>query len=79
MFTCIGRGESFFGQTNVDSSPFLENFPGVSLGGIFSGGEIGRCDSAQEAAEDVNSVRRLVHVYSTVYLVMFHSPTPDRP
>ncbi|CAL0319837.1 unnamed protein product [Lupinus luteus] len=36
IFACYGRGESFFGHVNVDSSPFLENFPGVPLAGIFS-------------------------------------------
>ncbi|BBH03657.1 hypothetical protein Prudu_014589 [Prunus dulcis] len=42
MFACCGRGESFFGHVNVDGSPFVENFPGVPLAGIFCGGEIGR-------------------------------------
>ncbi|KAA8542099.1 hypothetical protein F0562_023251 [Nyssa sinensis] len=42
IFSCCGRGESFFGRSNVDSSPFLENFPGVPLAGTFCGGEIGR-------------------------------------
>ncbi|XP_020207875.1 F-box/LRR-repeat protein At5g63520 [Cajanus cajan] len=54
IFACYGRGESFFGRNNVDSSPFLENFPGVPVSGIFCGGEmvrpcttvIGQCQGA---------------------------------
>jgi len=42
VFACWGRGESFFGHSNVDSSPFLDNFPGVPMAGIFTYGEIGR-------------------------------------
>ncbi|CAK7351493.1 unnamed protein product [Dovyalis caffra] len=42
VFSCWGRGESFFGHSNVDSSPFLDNFPGIPLAGIFCYGEIGR-------------------------------------
>ncbi|KAI7732308.1 hypothetical protein M8C21_010047, partial [Ambrosia artemisiifolia] len=42
IFASVGRGESFFGQPNVDSSPFLENFPDVALGGMLCAREIGR-------------------------------------
>ncbi|KAJ6893122.1 hypothetical protein NC652_027210 [Populus alba x Populus x berolinensis] len=42
VFSCWGRGESFFGHSNVDSSPFLDNFPGIPMAGIFCYGEVGR-------------------------------------
>ncbi|KAL3571290.1 hypothetical protein D5086_028539 [Populus alba] len=35
VFSCCGRGESFFERCNVDSSPFLDNFPGFPMAGIF--------------------------------------------
>ncbi|KAI3806969.1 hypothetical protein L1987_22889 [Smallanthus sonchifolius] len=72
IFTCCGRGESFFGQPNIDSSPFLDTFPGVTLGGTFCGGEIGRGDLTAYVREsqEQKSVRCCLHVYSAVYLIM---------
>ncbi|XP_071686437.1 F-box/LRR-repeat protein At5g63520 [Rutidosis leptorrhynchoides] len=77
IFTCCGRGESFFGQPNVDSSPFLENFPGATLAGQFCGGEIARGDLTPYVREsgEQKSVRCCLHVYSAVYLVMSHAPS----
>lgn len=76
-FACYGRGESFFGRPNVDSSPFLENFPGVPLAGIFCGGEVVRpCTTLIGQCEGGSPVSCCLHVYSTVYLVMsFTSPS----
>ena len=76
IFACLGRGESFFGHPNVDSSPFLENFPGVPLAGIFCGGEIGRGYTSLPAhgGKEEGSARCHLHVYSTVYLVMSYTP-----
>uniref|UniRef100_A0A5B7C7D5 FIST C-domain domain-containing protein n=1 Tax=Davidia involucrata TaxID=16924 RepID=A0A5B7C7D5_DAVIN len=75
IFSCCGRGESFFGRPNVDSSPFLENFPGVPLAGTFCGGEIGRGSLSSYSPEaQQSSVRCCVHVYSAVYLVMTYTP-----
>ncbi|KAK1413277.1 hypothetical protein QVD17_35048 [Tagetes erecta] len=76
IFTCCGRGESFFGQPNIDSSPFLDNFPGVTLGGTFCGGEIGRCDFVPYATEspEQKPERCCLHVYSAVYLIMSYTP-----
>ncbi|KAL6181786.1 hypothetical protein ACLB2K_048435 [Fragaria x ananassa] len=73
IFACCGRGESFFGRVNVDSSPFVENFPGVPLGGVFCGGEIGRGSSmlTKEAQKDCKCI---LHVYSTIYLVLSYTP-----
>ncbi|KAK6148061.1 hypothetical protein DH2020_018973 [Rehmannia glutinosa] len=42
IFSCCGRGESFFGRPGIDSAPFLNNFPGVTFGGTYCAGEIGR-------------------------------------
>ncbi|KAJ0638341.1 putative FIST, C-domain-containing protein [Helianthus annuus] len=76
LFTCCGRGESFFGQPNIDSSPFLDNFPGVTLGGTFCGGEIGRGDLTPYVKEpqEQKSVRCCLHVYSAVFLIMSYNP-----
>lgn len=75
VFTCCGRGESFFGQPNVDSSPFLDNFPGVTFAGTFCGGEIGRGDVNPYIKEsrEQKSVWCCLHVYSAVYLLMSYT------
>ncbi|XWS60248.1 hypothetical protein CRYUN_Cryun07bG0019800 [Craigia yunnanensis] len=79
IFSCCGRGESFFGHLNVDSSPFLENFPGVPLAGIFCSGEIGRGYTSLTAhgGKEEGSAHCLLHVYSTVYLVMSYTPPAE--
>jgi small ligand-binding sensory domain FIST len=41
MFSCMGRGEGLYDQTNFDSGLFAQYLPGVPLGGFFCGGEIG--------------------------------------
>ena len=75
IFACYARGESFFGQPYVDSSPFLENFPGVSLTGIFCGGEICRLPSTLTGqSQGGSSVGGCLHVYSCVYLTMSYTP-----
>ena len=76
IFTCCGRGESFFGQSDVDSSPFLANFTGVTFAGTFCGGEIGRGDltSYVKESHEQKSIRCCLHVYSAVYLVMSYTP-----
>ncbi|XP_022736753.1 F-box/LRR-repeat protein At5g63520-like isoform X3 [Durio zibethinus] len=74
IFSCLGRGESFFGHLNVDSTPFLENFPGVPVAGIFCGGEIGRGYTGLTAhGGKEGSAHCPLHVYSTVYLVMSYA------
>ncbi|KAI3737434.1 hypothetical protein L2E82_27436 [Cichorium intybus] len=77
IFTCCGRGESFFGKPNIDSSPFLENFPGVTLAGTFCGGEIGRGDLTPyvKESQEQKSARCCLHVYSAVYLLMSYTPS----
>ncbi|KAF5476531.1 hypothetical protein F2P56_003278 [Juglans regia] len=74
IFSCSGRGESFFGRPNVDSTPFTENFPGVPLAGIYCGGEIGRgFSSLIGEGNKEGSVHCSLHVYSSVYLVMSYT------
>ncbi|XP_047181523.1 F-box/LRR-repeat protein At5g63520 [Vigna umbellata] len=75
IFACYGRGESFFGRPNVDSSPFLENFPGVPFSGIFCGGEMVRpCTTVIGQCEGASPSSCCLHVYSTVYLAMSYTP-----
>ncbi|KAJ1386208.1 FIST, C-domain, partial [Sesbania bispinosa] len=76
IFACYGRGESFFERLNVDSSPFLENFPGVPLAGIFCGGEMVRpCTTLIGQCQGASPVSCCLHVYSTVYLMMSYTPS----
>ncbi|XVF08679.1 hypothetical protein REPUB_Repub07fG0023900 [Reevesia pubescens] len=80
IISCCGRGESFFGQLYVDSSPFLDNFPEVPVLGIFCGGEIGRGYTILIATggKEEGSAHCLLHVYSTVYLVMSYTQPAER-
>ncbi|CAH9124444.1 unnamed protein product [Cuscuta epithymum] len=75
-FACCGRGEPFFGRANVDSLPFLENFPGVPFAGTFCAGEIGRMDSSSSNHEEncSTTARCCLHVFSTAYLVVSYTP-----
>ncbi|XP_021775844.1 F-box/LRR-repeat protein At5g63520-like [Chenopodium quinoa] len=75
VFSCCGRGEFFFEKPNVDSSPFLDNFPNIPLAGMFCGTEIGRGfpNLGQEEASE-----SLLHAYSSIYLLLSYiPPTPS--
>ncbi|XP_027332897.1 F-box/LRR-repeat protein At5g63520 [Abrus precatorius] len=75
IFACYGRGESFFGRHNVDSSPFLENFPGVPLAGMFCCGELVRpCTPLIGQCQGASRPSCCLHVYSSVYLAMSYTP-----
>ncbi|XP_049354148.1 F-box/LRR-repeat protein At5g63520-like isoform X1 [Solanum verrucosum] len=76
MFACCGRGKLFFGEPNVDGSPFLENFSGVTFSGTYCTGEIARADlsSYEQGSQEHSSIRCNFHVFSTVYLVMSYTP-----
>ncbi|KAJ6386822.1 hypothetical protein OIU78_016700 [Salix suchowensis] len=78
VFSCCGRGKSFFERCNVDSSPFLDNFPGVPMAGVFCRGEIGRGFSSLDADEgpEERALHRCLHVYSTAYLLVSYTPAP---
>ncbi|KAE8705406.1 hypothetical protein F3Y22_tig00110429pilonHSYRG01081 [Hibiscus syriacus] len=56
----------FFGQHNIESFPFLDNFPGIPVVGIFDNGDIGRGNSSLTANER--------DPYSTVYVLMSYTP-----
>ncbi|XP_049390521.1 F-box/LRR-repeat protein At5g63520-like isoform X3 [Solanum stenotomum] len=76
MFACCGRGKLFFGEPNVDGSPFLENFSGVTFSGTYCTGEIACADlsSYEQGSQEHSSIRCNLHVFSTVYLVMSYTP-----
>ncbi|OMO84148.1 hypothetical protein CCACVL1_10977 [Corchorus capsularis] len=79
IISCCGRGESFFGQPNIDGAPFLENFPEVPVAGIFCGGEIGRgyTNLTMHEVQEETSVPCHLHVYSTIYLLMSYTPPTE--
>ena len=41
LFSCVGRGEAFYGEPDYDSGQLRKVFPGLPVGGFFGGGEIG--------------------------------------
>lgn len=41
MFACIGRGQHFYNQTNVEADVFRKLFPKTPLLGFFGNGEVG--------------------------------------
>lgn len=41
LFTCVGRGESLFGESGHDSAAYERRYGDVPLGGFFANGEIG--------------------------------------
>jgi small ligand-binding sensory domain FIST len=41
LFSCLGRGEYLYKESNHDSGAFQRLFPEVALGGFFGNGEIG--------------------------------------
>lgn len=75
IFPCYGRGEWFLGRPNVDSSAFLGNFPDAPLSGVFCCGEIGRgCSTVIGQHGDGQKPSNYLHVYSTQYLLILHTP-----
>lgn len=76
IFSCISRGKPL-GEANVASSPFMENFPDVTLAGSFCMGEICRGDSSSygQLSECSGSHRCCLHYDSSVYLVLSYTPS----
>ncbi|KAJ0760050.1 hypothetical protein HanOQP8_Chr04g0133441 [Helianthus annuus] len=72
IFNSCDRRQFFYDQPNTDSSPFLDNFPGVTLGGIFCSGEVGR-GYVQESQEQKWG-RCCLHAFSAVNLIMSYRP-----
>ncbi|KAH9614262.1 hypothetical protein KSS87_011649 [Heliosperma pusillum] len=82
LFSCCGRGSTFFGRPNVDSLPILNNFPSIPLAGMFCGAEIGRgpliaAHSGPEQDQDL--ARTCLHVYSSIYVLMSCNQPSCRP
>ncbi|KAJ0586895.1 hypothetical protein HanIR_Chr04g0156981 [Helianthus annuus] len=75
IFTSFGRGEPLFGQPNVDSSPFLDNCPSMTLGGTYSGWVLGRGDLNMYATEsrEEKAVRSFMHECGSVCLIMSYT------
>ncbi|KAJ0804310.1 putative F-box domain-containing protein [Helianthus annuus] len=70
IFSCCGA--RFFGEPNIDSSPFLDNFPGVTLGGAFCKRVIGRgvlTPYAKESQEQ-KAMQCRVQARGAVYFIM---------
>ncbi|CAG02350.1 unnamed protein product, partial [Tetraodon nigroviridis] len=67
MFACVGRGRSYYNQSDVESSAFRKVFPTVPLFGLFGNGEIG-CDRiVKDDYTLCDSDRKsLQHQYTTV-------------
>lgn len=76
LFCCCGRGEAFFDRKNVDTMPFLENFPSANIAGTFCSGEIKRGRSGIPGQENEESASEscCLHVFSTVYLLWSYNP-----
>lgn len=75
MFTSRERGGTFFSQPNVDSSPFLDNFPGVTFAGIFSRKDFGHGDFIPYAKDsEQKSVQCEAHTLGVFYLIMSYTP-----
>ncbi|XP_061734631.1 F-box only protein 22 [Nerophis ophidion] len=67
MFACVGRGQNYYNQSNVEADAFRKVFPDVPLFGLFGNGEIG-CDRIVKNdyklfETDTNSLQ---HEYTTV-------------
>ncbi|XP_061376503.1 F-box/LRR-repeat protein At5g63520-like [Gastrolobium bilobum] len=81
IFTCHSRGQSYFGQPNADMLPFVFNFPGVPVAGIFCNGEIGRGGSTsfikEEEYQEQSPPHCSIHACSAVNLVMSYLPPPS--
>ncbi|KAJ0587025.1 putative F-box-like domain superfamily protein [Helianthus annuus] len=72
IFNSCDRGKFVHGQPNVDSSPFLDNFPGVTLGGTFCFGEVGRGYIKESQEQKLGHC--CLHASSAVYLIMSYRP-----
>ncbi|KAK3098489.1 hypothetical protein FSP39_019976 [Pinctada imbricata] len=72
MFACIGRGNAYYQEHNVESQVFRKIFPNTPIFGFFGNGEIG-FNSLKEYVPkmtDVNNVDRTTP--STKYLPKLH-------
>ncbi|MDH6065050.1 FIST signal transduction protein [Umezakia ovalisporum] len=59
MFSCVGRGQSLYGQSNFDSQLFRRYIQDIPIGGFFCNGEIGPVGG-----------NTFVHGYTSVFAVV---------
>lgn len=72
LFACNGRGQSFFGEPNVDSSAFSKFFSDVPIAGMFCLGEIGPpAVQSWEATEGGDTTSQL-NFYSSIFMAFSH-------
>ncbi|XP_044012339.1 F-box only protein 22-like [Aphidius gifuensis] len=66
MYACVGRGERFYSEKNVESSLFKKVFPNIPLVGCFgSGGEYGTTTVGSEAGTG-----NKFYQYSTAFMIL---------
>lgn len=67
MFACVGRGQNYYNQSDVESSAFRKVFPSLPLFGLFGNGEIG-CDRIVKDDYTLcdSDKKGLQHQYTTV-------------
>ncbi|KAJ0785387.1 hypothetical protein HanOQP8_Chr02g0042531 [Helianthus annuus] len=75
IFTCPDMF-GILGPADINSSPFLDNFPGVTLGGNFCSNVIGRrvLTKFVKESQEQKEVQCCVHVNCSVYLIMSYTP-----
>lgn len=72
LFACNGRGQSFFGDPNVDSSAFSRKYSDVPIAGMFCLGELGPpAVHSWEATEGGDTTSQL-NFYSSIFMVFSH-------
>lgn len=67
MFACVGRGQNYYNQSDVESSAFHKVFPTIPVFGLFGNGEIG-CDRIVKDDYTLcdSDKKSLQHQYTTV-------------
>ncbi|KAK1436744.1 hypothetical protein QVD17_02526 [Tagetes erecta] len=73
IFTSCSRDVPFLGQSNADSSAFLENFPGVTFCGTICLEQIGRGYLIPQESQEQKSARACVHRYNAIYLIVSYA------
>lgn len=67
MFACVGRGQNYYSQANVEADAFHKVFPNTPLFGLFGNGELG-CDRIVKDDYTLcdTEMDNLQHEYTTV-------------
>lgn len=72
MVSCVGRGEKFYSNKNVESQIFKQVFPKVPIGGFFGNGELGLDLQSTEGQPLKDS--HFLHSYSSVFCLCSLEP-----